>query len=344
MRVMKKYMIMCMALVALLFASCKNEDISISREVYFEINPFTVVKDFAKHELYPGDLSTVYWGDIGDKLRVQLFVYDDNGYLVESKVKYLDNYTDNMHASFNLSDGSYKVLVVTDEVGLVGNQVTDEYWFITGTGRLTNLKITSNSEWLEFGEYKKLGITKKAIIVNADNKAFNIDVTPAGAIMQSWIYNIHGFIDVLMYSLWMDKKNGNFSFNDLGSYEVGYEQTNFTSNIRLDKPDDYTAGNIYDYHFFVPFGNTGFEWIALLDDGNYYGFLNDVYVNITAGKSYSCILNIDGGNSSFVINELSGSKTQASIGDYVGRVHHKEKSECRVKLQKPVVINQFEID
>lgn len=339
---MKKYMIMCLAVVAMLLASCKNEDISISREVNFEINPYTVVKDFAKHELYAGDLSTVYWYDYGDKLRVQLFVYDDRGYLVESVVNYLDNYTSNLHASLDLSDGSYKVLVITDEVGLNGNQVNDEYWFITGTERLTNLRITSNTEWNEFGVYKKLGITQKAISVNANNKAFSIDVTPAGAIMQSWIYNIQGFIDVLEYSLWMDKKNGNYSFNDSGVCEVGYEQTNFTSNIRSDKPKDYTAGNIYDYHFFVPYGNTGFEWHVLLDDGNYYYLLDDVYVNIMAGKSYSCILDIDGNNSSFIINELSDSKTLASTGDSVGRVHFKDKSECRVKMQKPVVVKQLE--
>lgn len=339
---MKKYMIMCMAVMGIMLSSCKNEDISISREVSFSVNPYTVVKDFAKYELYAGDLSTIYWYDYGDKLRVQLFVYDDKGYLVESVVNYLDNYTSNMDASLELSDGSYKVLVITDEVGFSGNQVTDEYWFITGTDRLTNLKITSNSEWIEFGEFKKLGITQKPIIVNADNKAFSIDVTPAGAIMQSWIYNIHGFTDVLEYSLWLDKKNGSFSFNDSGNYEVGYEQTNFTSCIRLEEPENYTAGNVYDYHFFVPFGNTGFEWNVLLNDGNYYYFLDDVYVNIKAGKSYSCILDINGNNSSFIINELSNNKTLALTDDCVGRVRIKDKSECRGKMQKPVVVNQLE--
>ena len=55
MRVMKKYMIMCMAVVALLFASCKNEDISISREVNFEVNPYKVISEFSQHQVNDDD-------------------------------------------------------------------------------------------------------------------------------------------------------------------------------------------------------------------------------------------------------------------------------------------------
>ena len=67
---MKKYMIMCMAVIAIMLSSCKNEDISISREVSFEVNPYGVIEDFVKHQVYEEDLETFY---SGDKLRVQLF-------------------------------------------------------------------------------------------------------------------------------------------------------------------------------------------------------------------------------------------------------------------------------
>ena len=69
---MKKYMIMCMAIVALLFASCKNEDISISREVSFEVNPYGVISDFVNHQVHEDDFDFLS----GDWLRVHLFVYD----------------------------------------------------------------------------------------------------------------------------------------------------------------------------------------------------------------------------------------------------------------------------
>ena len=49
---MKKYMIMSMAVLALLFASCKNEDISISREVSFEVNPYEVINKFVNNEVF----------------------------------------------------------------------------------------------------------------------------------------------------------------------------------------------------------------------------------------------------------------------------------------------------
>lgn len=35
---MKKYVVFCLAVIALLMGSCKNEDISISREVTFDVN------------------------------------------------------------------------------------------------------------------------------------------------------------------------------------------------------------------------------------------------------------------------------------------------------------------
>lgn len=74
---MKKHIYLFVTLAALLLASCKNEDISISREVSFEVNPYTVIKDFLKHQVYEDDLETFY---SNDKLRVHLYVYDAGGH------------------------------------------------------------------------------------------------------------------------------------------------------------------------------------------------------------------------------------------------------------------------
>lgn len=339
---MKKNLYLLVALAVIVLSSCKNEDISISRKVSFNVNPYTVVKDFAKHEMYPGDLSSVYYYDLGDRLRVQLFVYNTQGNLVKSAVKYLDGYSNTMNATLELSDGSYNVIAITDEVGLVNGNVQDEYWFITGTERLSNLKIASNRDWKEFGLIKKLGITKKAIVVKSGSTTVNIDVEPAGAMMQSWIYNVHGFTDVLEYSLWMDKANCNFTFNSSGNYEVGFDQTSFSTNLRATVPSEFTAGNIYAYHFFIPFGNTGFQWIVKLEDENYYYLLDELYCNIKAGRSYNAVLDIDGNNTSFTISELGNSKAMAPTGTCEQQILPKDKSYYRTEHVKPEVVSKLE--
>lgn len=341
---MKNYMIMCMAVLAIMLSSCKNEDISISREVTINVNPYTVVKDFAKYEYNPGDFSTVWWYDLGDRLRVQLFVYDSKGNLVESEVSYLENYSSTMNVRCNLAGGSYSVIAVTDEVGLAGTQVTDEYWFTTGTERLSYLKVAPNPDWSD-GGFKKLGITSQSILVDASHSTFTVDVKPAGAMIQSWIYNIHGFSDVMEYSLWMNRKNGNFSFDEAGQYSVGYEQVNYTRCLRLDEPKDYTASNIYSYNFIVPYGNTGFRWEVVLDDNNLYTFLQEEYVNIQAGKSYGCILDIDGSNSTFSFGELDDSKgTYMSENDAMENVLTNYKRQSKMESTKSEIVRSIEVN
>lgn len=337
---MKKYLFFCMAMIALLFASCKNEDISISREVSFNVNPSTVVKDFAKYEYKPGDMSSVFWFDIGDRLRVQLFLFDANGYLVERQVRYVDGYDSSVSFDRELSDGRYTVLAVTDEVGLSGSSVTDEYWIFSGTERLDNLKIT-DSGWSD-GRFKKLGITSQSITVRPGQTVFNIDVKAAGAMVHSWIYNIHGFNDVEEYSLWMTRKNGNFSFNSDGSYEVGSEHVNFTRNLREDVPSDYTASNIYGYNFIAPFGNTGFRWEVKLSDGYYYIMLQEEYMSVKAEKCYGCYLNINGNNSSFVFVDLDNGKGMPAVEDAIEIPITKEMAAPRSESAKPNVVKHLE--
>jgi len=336
---MKKHIYLLMAAAVVLLASCKNEDISISREVNFNVNPYTVVKDFAQYEYSSGDFSTVWWYNLGDRLRVQLFVYDSKGDLVDSGLSYLDNYNQTMRTTCNLKEGSYTVIAITDEVGLNGSQVTDEYWYINGKDRLPYLRIVPNPDWAQ-GGFKKLGVTCRHIQVGAGHTTFDVDVKAAGVMIQSWIYNIHGFTDVQEYSLWMNKKNGNFSFDNDGYYNVGYEQVNYTTWLRSDEPDDYTASNIYGYNFIVPYGNTGFRWEVLLDDNQYYTLLQEEYANIQAGKSYSCILNINGNNSSFVFTEFDGGKG-AMTGDAV--LVKGDKLQMHVQ-PKPELVRALEVN
>ena len=108
---MKKYMIMCMAVVALLFASCKNEDISISREVTFTVNPYDVINGFVNNQANEGDLDML---SSSYRIRTQVFAYDADGKLVDHEVNYLKDYHSTMDVSFDLPDGNYIAIAKID--------------------------------------------------------------------------------------------------------------------------------------------------------------------------------------------------------------------------------------
>lgn len=344
---MKKYFLTFLAVVALLLTSCnKNKEaISVSREVTFEVNPYTVVNDFAKYEIIPGDLSTVFWYDLGDRLRIQLFIYDNRGDLVKSEVKYVNDYTSTMSAKFELLDGSYTIVAVTDEVGLVGNNVTDEYWLFSGTNRLSDLQIVGNDEeWLDH-RGRKLGISSKTITVGAGCDTFDIDVKAAGAMIRIMINNIHHFYDVDYYSIWMTRMNANFSFSSNGFYNVASTQSDYLRGLSVIHPDNFNSNitTVYDYRFIAPFGNTGFRWEVMLDDGTYGIFLEEKYVNIQAGKSYGCVLDLkSNNNSSFIFEDLDNSKgLLPPVDSEAVHVAAKDKSACRIERSKPEVIGNL---
>ena len=130
---MKQRLFLCVSLVALLFVSCKNEYISISRDVTFNLYPYSIVADFARHEVNTGDLVNFGCSANPDyyKLETYLLVYDNDGALVESVSSDLNNFTDSMTTTINLPDGNYTVVSIAHIID-VHNDV--RYWEVQVSG------------------------------------------------------------------------------------------------------------------------------------------------------------------------------------------------------------------
>ena len=289
MKVMKKYMIMCMAVVALLFASCKNEDISISREVNFEVNPYKVISEFSQHQVNDDDFDFLS----GDWLRVHLFVYDTKGDLVASDVQFLSGYRSTMNSKFNLADGNYIVVATSDVTSLSNGNVSFEYWEFSGENRLADLRITDASGLIGWDD-KILGVTSNQVSVNANNVNHSIDVNPAGALFLVHTNGIHNFSDVISYHLYVDKNSDYCSFGNDGTM-IPTINAGTTYNWQLSTQSTSSSGNnYYSYRFVLPLGNTNFIWFAKInDDGSGY-LLDDTHnqVNVKLGKMYNCIFDI----------------------------------------------------
>lgn len=279
---MKKHIIIFATIaMAALFVSCKNKDIQISRTVNFKVNPYEVISGF-DYEVNAGELESF---DSDYKLRVHLLVYDNLGYLVATDVQYLTNYQSIMNSSLELADGEYTAVAITDVVEYNGS-VTFNFWTITGTERLSDLKV-ADAGYIG-GKYKILGATNYHFDVREGSIDHTIRVQPAGALILVAALNIHYYNTVVMYELDMNKTSDFCTFNSDGSYEVAIENNGGDFDWRLCyfEPNSLTGDVCYGYYFVLPLGHTSFQWYCKTNDGTWYYAGDEMSANIKFGEEY----------------------------------------------------------
>lgn len=297
---MKKHIYLFVALATLLLASCKNEDIDISREVSFEVNPYEVINDFVNNEVNQGDLEDIA---SGYRVRVNLFVYDAYGYLKDSEVEYLSGYRETMNANFDLPDGNYTVVATTDIVKYNGS-VSLEFWNFSGMEKLTTLKI-KDAGYLGLTS-KILGIGHKNITVKSGQTVCHVPMKPAGSLVISQIWDINHFNFVEVYNLLSNRGSESFSFNNDGSYNSSYEEVPFyTWYVYRFHPSNYTSYGGYGYQFLAYQGETHFMWEAEAG-GESIELSDDMSLNIKEGKTYQFTIDLD--QMVYYYGEVEGSK------------------------------------
>ena len=303
---MKKNIFLAIASVALLLASCKNEDISISREISFQVNPYTVVSEFAKYEVNTGDVQSL--PDVC-RLRTHLLVYDKDGNLVKSEQSNLQDYLAKMNVNVELSDGNYTAVAITYVVVVSGETAGVEFWSVSGTDRLANLTVTKNAEVWAY-QYGILGIQTEQVAVGTGKNTITIDVKPAGAFVVNWIYNLHQYdSEVQYYQPFMTKESTSCTFGSDGNYTANYNQsTDYIYPIMEQVwPQYYEFVTVYTYSFFLPFGQTAFRWEALLTDNQYVSLFNEPTGNIQQGKCYQFAMDLS--SQQVVFEELANTKS-----------------------------------
>lgn len=261
---MKKYMIMCMAIVALLFVSCKNEDISISREVSFEVTPHEVINKWIPYVLNESSLAVL---SSDNQLRINLLVYDQNGDLIASDTRKLKDYNENMVTTLELADGEYTVVAISD----VMENGMDLCWTIKGTERLSTLMLERISTYIT-NEEAIVGIGNAKITVDANHSSHHVEMSPAGALVIVKDDKMTYWDGVVSHSyLYSTKRNNAYTFSDNGSYVSNAEEiSTFNFRIHYNYPDWMQPNYVYwEYHFIQPFGNTTFQWRILVynDEG-----------------------------------------------------------------------------
>lgn len=298
---MKKLVVLCMAVMALMMASCKNEDISISREVTFNLNPYEVINGFVNTQLNDGDLDLL---SSSSKLRVHLFIYDAQGNLYDDDVQYLNDYHSTMTSSFGMPDGNYVVVATTDVVEYNGT-VTFEYWKFEGMDKLTELKI-NHAGYLGY-ESKILGVGHKAITVEAGQTAHSITLEPQGAVALTIVWGIHSFDDVTCYDLMTNKSFNAFAFKSDGSCEGFYEEAILNKYVHRFNPANFSSYGGYGYQF-IPQGKASYRWDAATEEVTLEDIAGGVQtLTAVAGKMYQFELYLP--ELEATITDLSNSKS-----------------------------------
>lgn len=292
---MKQRLFLCVFLTACLLVSCKKGDIAVSRDVTFNVHPYSIVADFSRHEVNTGDLVNFGFSANPEfyKLRTYLLVYDTDGVLVDSKLSDLRNFNDNMSVSINLPDGSYNVVSIA--------YVFDEhnnvpFWKVEGENRLDALKIVNNDEFDDLW-IKLLGVDSRRIDVGVGNTVCEINIKPAGSLVINYIRSIHHYADFVCYQMYMDKESSKVSFNNDGLFNASFNTStslSYPSSVALWKAE-YPQENVYWYSFYLPLGLTRFEWHAWDTGGGIHVLGGSKSITIQEGQVFLSTIDLQAG-------------------------------------------------
>ena len=271
--IMKKYIsLVAIALIAL-FTSCSNDEVVISKAITFKLNPSTVVDKL--YERNAGDLTSL---SSGSKLLVSLYVYDENGTLVNHTVNDFSAYTHMMNVDVYLPAGIYTAVATTHVAGDVN------YWTFSGTDQLSTFKITDNG--YIGGKSKILGLSIKSFTIGANIETININIENAGAVALVRFYQWNKYSDVKVYSLMGKQACDYVSFDNNGvkDYSNRSESSYKFYKVKYEYDSSYTGAS--GYFFTFPIKNASFRFYAETTNNQYVAISQEFVDDVIQGESY----------------------------------------------------------
>lgn len=283
---MKNYIAKLAVAFTVILSSCSNDDIPITNVTAFKVDPSTVISSY--EEYYVGDLTSL---GSDYQLRIRLLVYNENGALVASEEAFSGDYTHIQTFSFNLSEGEYTTVAITDVIGKASSAVK-EFYTLSDQERLGTTTLTYTG--YVGGPLAILGLASEKQFITSSSADINIKVKPAGALIICCIddwnacldYNDNGVpIDVETFWLQGNQTTSGLTFNSYGEpmYSIR-SSSEFAYTWYLHNRNSQYAGG-YGYAFKFPMANVKLRWSAEAPTGNYL-WGEPAIVDIEAGKEY----------------------------------------------------------
>lgn len=270
---MKKNIFLFVITFAAILSSCKNEDITISRNITFKVNPATVVDRL--YEIKAGDLTAL---TSGSKLQVSLLIYDDKGILVNKVSNEYSAYTHMMTTDIYLAPGNYTAVATSH----VSSNV--EFWSFSGLEQLSTFKITD--EGRIGGKSKILGLSIMKFVVGDKTETFNINIENAGAVAAVSFYKWNKYNNVKVYSLMGKQSCDYLSFNNQGSKDYSIKSESKYTFYKAKAEYDSKITSPYIYFFTFPINNASFRFYAETTDDQLIPMGKEFVDNIKQGWSY----------------------------------------------------------
>lgn len=333
-----KKIILCFVLsIMTLLYSC-NKDIEVDKgyQVNVTVDPSGVINAFIPEEDDDFDMFD------GDVLRINLFVYDQFGEIVEEFHGKCRDYYDDVEFSVKLPNGDYTI-VATSDVYTISDDFA--YWEFLHVDNIFDFEI--NDLGYIGSDNKILGL--KMLEINVDSPSeLLVSLEPATALVKWYFKNFHAF-DAIMYEddiffvdeydLMIDKtaNNARIEGNNFGYYG-GYGPY-YVSKIYPWEELDYD--HWYGYSAQLPINKVELWVRAQFSTIDYSNTLEASYWikpismnSIKSGKQYQVLIDIE--NSTMDIELLNEDK--ASIGRN-GNESMKKARNTEMKLMDLVKSN-----
>ncbi|MBR4566270.1 MAG: hypothetical protein IKO17_04915 [Prevotella sp.] len=315
---MKKYISILFAAAIAFMVSCTNDEIEVAKGVAVKVNPSGVISPFS-FEINAGELESF---TTNYKLRIRVLAYNDKGLLAAADTSYLTNYASIMNSTLYLSEGSYKIIAVTDVVELNNNKTIKlAFWNMTNIEDLNTVKISDNG--YIGGKNKILGIASQNLTVSGKGSSITLNPEPAGALLLIYYDDIHKYSDVTEYKILTNRSCDYLTFDSYGQYVTTPENRNNTYNWRISyiKPKDSSMisyNTVYRWSFIFPINNISFKFVYSTASQTNVNITPDMTVNLKKGEEYAFILDLKDENNNnditynyFLINGNSSSRLYA---------------------------------
>ena len=303
---MKKYILLVVSAITLAFTSCSDsEEIEINHQANITVSVDKLMEPF--QELLAGDFDI----QEGMSLRIQSYVYDANGILVQSCISSVNDYAKTVTYSAVLENGIYKVVSIADFIAGNAKNPTNSWWNVSGINNINTLKVTAGDQYGTWA-WETLGAVVNEFEFSEQSSEIKVSVKPATALIQV----VFDYTDVVdgdgngvsiyaplcsevfihsktQYDMISEFNSPTFNYSSSASQKESY-------NIMYDSPmetvNDGYKGN-RGYRALLPQESKTFYWdITLIwSDGtsDEFSLDNTPALDIKAGKQYGLYLYLD---------------------------------------------------
>lgn len=179
---MKKILLGILALVTTFVSCTDQEDIEIIYKTKAGITAAHIFDDYEPYQTGDFELSIDGW-----KLNLQVFIYDDNGKLVDQAEKSCSSLSETLDYTPNLKPGEYTVISVADFRDGLGGQGY-KFWNISNINSLQDFLITENEDIYPV-VFETLGLDIQKISITNNSVAISADIKPITALVHIYENN-----------------------------------------------------------------------------------------------------------------------------------------------------------